>query len=227
MLLSAAGAHGQERVEIRGQVVDAESRVPLRGVLVTAPLSGSSVLTDSLGTFGLSFIEDLGYALVAEDLGYRPLRFTLGPEAAEALAIVALAPDSAMLAGLGVLEERLEQRRRGRSGRIQLIEHDSLTVSIATSAYTLVTRSLPMARACERQTENLCVPAGSRERVVRMCIDDVRPPAGASTLESYHPSDLWLVEIYGNGSRVRVYTRWFVDRIARTKQGMVSFNPPC
>ena len=80
MLLSAAGAHGQERVEIRGQVVDAESRVPLRGVLVTAPLSGSSVLTDSLGTFGLSFIEDLGYALVAEDLGYRPLRFTLGPE---------------------------------------------------------------------------------------------------------------------------------------------------
>ena len=99
MVLSAAGAHGQERVEIRGQVVDAESRVPLRGVLVTAPLSGSSVLTDSLGTFSLSFIEDLGYALIAEDMGYHALRFTLGPEAAEALAIVALVPDSAMLAG--------------------------------------------------------------------------------------------------------------------------------
>jgi len=84
-----------------------------------------------------------------------------------------------------------------------------------------------MARACSRLTENLCVPGGSRERLIRICIDDLRPPAGASTLESYDPSDLWLVEIYDNGSRVRVYSRWFVDRIARTKQGMVSFNPPC
>jgi len=229
-MLFTAAAHSQERVVIRGQVIDAESRVPLRGVLMTAPLAGSSVLTDSLGTFSLSFIEDLGYALVAEDLGYQPLRFTLGPGAAEALAVVALVPDSAMLSGLSVLEERLEERRRRRqSGRIQLIEHDSLTLSMAASAYTLVRRSVPMARPCSSQTENLCVPGASRqrERAVRICIDDLRPPAGASTLESYDPSDLWLVEIYNYGSRVRVYSRWFVDRIARTKQGMVSFNPPC
>jgi hypothetical protein len=227
LLVSTATAGGQERVTIRGQVVDAESRAPLQGVLVTAPLSGNRVLTDSLGGFGLSFIEDRGYALIAEDLGYQSLRFTLGPEAAEALAIVALVPDSAMLAGLDVLEERLEQRRRRRSGRIQLIEHDSLTLSMAASAYTLVRRTVPMARACRGQTENLCIPTGSRERAVRICIDDVRPPAGASTLDSYNPSDLWLVEIYDNGSRVRVYSRWFVDRIARTRQGMLSFNPPC
>jgi hypothetical protein len=213
LMLSTATADGQERVTIRGQVVDAESRAALQGVLVTAPLSGNSVLTDSLGAF---------------DLGYQSLRFTLGPEAAEALAIVALVPDSAMLAGLEVLEERLERRRRrGGSGRIQLIEHDSLTVSTAVSAYTLVRRSVPMARACSRLTENLCVPGGSRERLIRICIDDLRPPAGASTLESYDPSDLWLVEIYNHGSRVRVYSRWFVDRLARTKQGMLSFNPPC
>jgi len=210
LMLSTTAAHGQERVMIRGQVVDAGSRVPLQGVLVTAPLAGSSVLTDSTGAFSLSFIEDRGYALIAEDMGYR-----------------SLVPDSAMLSGLAVLQERLEDRRRLRGGRVQLIEHDSLTVSTAASAYTLVRRAVPMARACSSQTENLCVPGGSRERAVRICIDDQRPPAGASTLESYDPSGLWLVEIYSNGSRVRVYSRWFVDRIARTKQGMVSFNPPC
>jgi hypothetical protein len=228
LMLSTASAHGQERVQIRGQVVDAESRAALQGVLVTAPLSGNSVLTDSIGAFSLSFIEDLGYALIAEDMGYQSLRFTLGPEAAEALAIIALVPDTAMLSGLTALEKRLEQRRRrGGGGRIQLIEHDSLTVSTAVSAYTLVRRSVPMARPCSRLTENLCVPGGSRERLIRICIDDLRPPAGASTLESFDPADLWLVEIYNNGSRVRVYSRWFVDRLARTKQGMLSFNPPC
>ena len=71
------------------------------------------------------------------------------------------------------------------------------------------------------------MPGGARERRVRICVDDVRPPAGASELDAYEPSDLWLVEIFGFGSHVRVYTRWFVDQMARGKQGLVSLNPPC
>jgi len=62
---------------------------------------------------------------------------------------------------------------------------------------------------------------------VRICIDDLSPSAGAWELEAYEPSDLWLIEVYNNGGRVRVYSRWFIDQIARTKQGEIRSNPIC
>lgn len=212
---------------LRGLVVDAETRRPLQGVLVTAPLAGRTVLTDSLGAFSLTLIEDRGYELLAEVMGYHTLRFTLGTDAGQTLATVLLPPNPTMLAGLDTLERRLDHRRRQRGGRYRLIGHESLWLSDEASAFTLVRRSVPMARVCRRQPENLCVPSGTRERMIRICVDDVRPPAGASVLESYEPSDLWLVEIRGNGRSVRVYSRWFVDRVARAEQGLIAFNPPC
>jgi len=68
MIGFAVPADSQERVVLRGQVIDATSREPLHGVLVTAPLAGLSVLTDSLGGFSLSLFEDRGYDLVVEAL---------------------------------------------------------------------------------------------------------------------------------------------------------------
>lgn len=226
-LLLPHGVTGQEHVTIRGKVGDADTRAPLRGVLVTAPLAGVSVLTDSTGAFALELIRDRTYELVAEDLGYVPVRFTLGPEAEETTTVVLLTPVQETLSGLAVLEDRLAQRRRRRSGHVRLLEHDSLLVSRERNAYTLVERAVPGARACDRQIESLCVPGGARERAIRICVDDFRPPAGASALASYAPSDLWLVEIYDRGRSVRVYSRWFVAGIARDDQGLIPMNPSC
>jgi hypothetical protein len=228
--LAAAGPRAtpaQERVVIRGQVLAFEGRQPLRGVLVTAPLSGASVLTDSLGAFSFEMFTDLEYQLLAEDMGYLPHGVTVGQEAHEAPVLILLRADDAYLAGLATLEERLRQRRGSRGGRIQIIEHDSLMVSTEPSAYDLVRRSVPMARACEGRGEQLCIFGGSSERAIRLCIDDVRPTGGAGDLTRYEPAHLWRVEIYGNGSQVRVFTRWFVDRTVRSKEGRVSLTPMC
>lgn len=217
-------ADSQERVVLRGHVIDASSREPLQGVLVTAPLAGLTVLTDSLGDFSLSLFEDRGYQLVVEDMGYQALRITLAPEAAESSTTIPLPPDMEMLAGLTGLQESLEQRRRRSGGVVRLIEHDELMLSTEISVYTLVLRSVPMANPCSNRPQNLCRLGRSR---IRICMDDAHLTAGASELESYEPADVWLVEIYNNGGRVRVYTRWFVNQIARTRQGQLSINPVC
>lgn len=221
------GIGGQEHVTIRGKVADAGTGAPLEGVIVTAPLAGVRAFTDTTGAFHLELIRDRSYELVAEDLGYVPGRFTLGAEAEHTLATLLLTPVPGTLSGLAVLEDRLRQRRRRRGGHIRLLEHDSLLVSRERNAYTLVERVVPGARACDRQIENLCLPGGTRERAIRICIDDHRPPAGASALGSYDPSDLWLVEIYNRGRSVRVYSRWFVARIARDEEGLIPMNPSC
>jgi hypothetical protein len=218
---------GQEHVTIRGRVGDADTHAPLQGVLVTATLAGISVLTDSAGAFSLELIQDRSYELMAEDLGYVPVRFTLGPEAEQTPTILLLTSMPEILSGLAVLEDRLRQRRQRRGGYIRLIEHDSLLMSTERNGYTLVERVVPGARPCDRQIEGLCVPGGARERAIRICIDDYRPPAGASALASYEPSDLWLVEIYDRGRSVRAYSRWFVARIARDDEGLIPMNPSC
>jgi hypothetical protein len=218
----AAPTRGQERIVIRGHVVDAASQEPLQGVHVTASRSEVSVLTDSLGDFSVSFIRDWGYELIAGAMGYQPVRITLGPEAEQVSTTIQLHPDSEALAGLAVLHDRLEQRRRRRGSRIRLIEHDELALSTESSAYALV-RRIATAQPCGNQRD-LCRLGRSR---VRICIDDLSPSAGAWELEAYEPSDLWLIEVYNNGGRVRVYSRWFIDQIARTKQGEISSNPIC
>ena len=71
---SGIAVDGQEHVVLHGQVIDASSREPLQGVLVSAPLAGLSVLTDSLGDFSLSMIEDQGYELVSTSGTYKLLK---------------------------------------------------------------------------------------------------------------------------------------------------------
>ncbi len=222
----AAPTRGQERIVIRGHVVDAASQEPLQGAHVTASISGLSVLTDSLGDFSASFIRDWSYELVAGAMGYHAVRITLGPEAEQGSTTIQLHRDPEALAGLAVLHDRLEQRRRlrgTRSGnRTRLIEHDELALSAESSAYDLV-RRIAIAHPCEDQRD-LCRHGRSR---VRICIDDVSPSVGARDLEAYEPSDLWLIEVFNNGGRVRVYSRWFIDQVARTKQGEIKLNPIC
>ncbi len=226
-LVMSRGAPGQERISIRGIVVDAGTGVPLQGVLVTAPLGDIQVLTDSAGAFGIALIRDRSYELVAEDMGYLPARFTLGPEAETTPTTLGLRPMPEILSGLAVLEDRLRQRRRRRGGHVKMVEHDSLLVTTELNAYNLVERAVPGARACDRQIENLCILGGARERAIRICIDDERPPAGASALTWYAPSDLWLVEIFDRGRSVRVYSRRFVNRIAGIEEGLIPMNPSC
>jgi hypothetical protein len=132
-----------------------------------------------------------------------------------------------MLSGLAELEERLERRRRRQGGRIRLIEHEALMMSDETTAFTLVERHVPLARICQDRPEALCIPVGARERRIGVCIDEVVPPAGASGLGAYEPSDLWLVEIYDNGRRIRAYSRWFVARMAREEGGLIPLTMTC
>jgi hypothetical protein len=226
-LLPSGAVRGQEHVTVRGDVADADTGAPLQGVLVTVPLAGISVLTDSTGTFGIELIRDRSYELVLEDLGYVPTRFTLGPDAETGRTTLLLRPVPEMLSNLAVLEDRLNQRRRRRGSHVRLLEHDSLLVSTARNAYNLLERTVPGARMCDRQIENLCILGGARERAIRICIDDERPPAGASALASFDPSDLWLVEIYDRGRSVRVYSRWFVTQVIRSEGGLIPINPSC
>lgn len=222
LLVLAVPALGQDRIVLRGTVLNSGTREPLGGAQVLAPLSEISAVTDSLGEFRIPFVQDSHYELVAAAMGYQPARFTVGSDAEQGSIAIALAPDPEAMASLAVLHDGLEERRRRhRTRRLRVIDNVELGRSDASTAYSLV-RDLAVAQPCEALQE-LC----RLGRRVRLCVDDMSPIGGARELEAYLPSDLWLIEVYREGREVRVYSRWFIDQIIRTRHGEVRRTPMC
>lgn len=214
VLLCPASASAQEdptRPLIRGRVIDAETRQPLRGAFIL-PFGGArAVATDSLGVFALPMELAPGYPLTIEQLGYATITVTLPETAPEEFSTILLRPNPLELEGLTVLVDRFERRRRFHFGPVRVLDQDRLLRTARASAYDLVRAEVPMARSCPGDFENLCTLRRGRVQRVDICVDEVPLWAGVEALESYDPAELYLVEVYDRGTEVRLYTRYFVE----------------
>ncbi len=102
--LPAASDSARAR-EITGVVVDASTRAPLPGVLLSLQPSGRKAITDSLGRFVLRVRGGEG-PIAAEQLGYATALVAL-PAPGTRLFTIDLEPDPVLLRGIRVLAERL------------------------------------------------------------------------------------------------------------------------
>mgnify|MGYP004108025775 CR=1 FL=1 len=215
---------GQDRVLLRGRVIDEQTRSPIEGAIVMPIGSLSGYMTDSLGLWVLEVDPSrFGYPISVEQLGYSHVEATLAPTAPEEFTTVKLPPNPVALEGLQVLVDRFERRRRFSYGSVRVLDQARLLRS-GGSAYDLVRREVPFARPCPADSNKLCAMRRGRRITVSLCIDEVPAWGGAAELDTYDPSELYLVEIYGRGQQVRVYTRWFVEqamRRGRTLQPLV------
>jgi hypothetical protein len=210
---SARDLLAQGRVRIRGRVLDEVTRTPVAGAFVGRSYSDSGVLTDSLGLFTLELLSDFSYPITVENLGYRTLDVVLSPTAPEEFTTILISPDPIAIQGLRVLVDRFARRRRTYAGPVRAIDQDRLLNEPSQSAFELLRRSIPFGRPCRTSFEELCTVRRGREQVVTVCIDERPAFAGARELELFDVKELYLVELYGWGSQVRVYSRWYVDRL--------------
>ena len=63
---------------------------------------------------------------------------------------------------------------------------------------------------------SMCTFRRGRMTPVQVYIDETPTFGGLAELESYRPQELFLIEVYGGGSQIRIYTTRFMDRIARS-----------
>lgn len=222
LLALALPVSAQDRVVLRGYIVDAEGSERVAGAQVMSPLSERVALTDTLGAFEIPFIADSEYELMATAIGYHTVRVRLGPEAEERLIAIELPRDEQMAGPLATLAERIEERRRlRRTRRLEVVESPTLAASTAETAYDML-KELTSAQPC-RGLRSLC----RLGREVGLCVDDAPLNGGARDLEALDPADLWLVELYNEGRDIRIYTRWFIDNTLRTREGRLRRNPIC
>ena len=205
----------------RGSVIDVHTQMPIPNAMVAFDGSTTMTLTDSLGRFVLRAPPAWEYRLSVAVLGYVPTAFDVGEEELERTLVVALRPDPIALEGLEILVDRFERRRRFRSGPVRTVDQAVLARTSGSTAFDVVRRQVGSLRHCPPRlgtAGDVCVMRRGRQEVSRICIDEMQAFRGMEDLETYLPSDLYLIEIYDRGLEIRVYTNWFVEQAMRERR---------
>lgn len=216
--IAAQDATTPAKVEIRGRVIDAQTGTPLHGAYVSLKFHEWGVLADESGRFVLKVDRSPAYVVVSENLGYAQLEIEILEEEPRELE-VQLEPSPIQLDGIRVMADRFRSRRRAVSMSVRAFDRpdllNSATQDVAEYLQTRVGRPI---RECPVRFGfgSMCTFRRGRMMPVNVYIDEMPTFGGISELETYRPQELYLIEVYGGGSQIRIYTTRFMDRIIRS-----------
>lgn len=228
-VLAPSGVAAQDdrpETVLRGQVMDVDG-MPLPLALVGLSRSNEAVMTDSLGRFALPVGPAVGYRLAVEQLGYHDTEVWVEAEDADLPLMIVLRRDPIALEGLQVTVDRFERRRNFYSGIVRVVDQKDLAFTAATSAYDIVRRNAPMMRPCSGSIWRDCVMRRGQLTEMLICVDERRAYGGRDELELYQPEELYMVEVYDFGRAVRLYTRWYVDKVMKNPRPVVPVEFGC
>jgi hypothetical protein len=202
-----AGQESPTRVTVTGQVLDRQTREPIRGALVEVPGRGRPVGTDAEGRFRMDVREGEHLVSVSR-LGYAELRSQLTLSANTGT--VTFLMDA--LESITVVYDRIERRRQRVTTTSHVLDRSAL-LNRSGSLADVVARSRYFVRGTGCGIE-YCAATAGRAVPPAVFIDDIRAFGGMSELASYSPTEIERVEVYGRGAQVRAYTERYVERVA-------------
>ena len=211
---------------LRGRVVDGEGR-PVAMALVGLVASNQAVMADSLGRFALPVPTISRYRVAAEQLGYESAEVEVLADEVERRLEIVMARNPVVLEGLRVTVDRFERRRNFFTGSVRVLDQERIRRTAAFDTWDLVRRNTLAVHTCPSDSFQACVMRRGRRVQMTFCLDE-RPVFGGFTeLEMYSPEEIYLVEIYDRGRVVRVYTRHFVDRLAKRPRALIPVSFGC
>jgi len=222
----------QERFTVEGYVVDADSKQPIIAGVVELQELKRRVFTDSLGFFAFPGVIPGHYTLTAGSLGYSTVT-----EAADFqqgfTAFMLIPPRPIMLAALEVTYQRVDARRRASGFSSDAFGVKTLaSVPETTLDDFLKTYANVQLIPCPSGIDQATGPAGERECMLargvampaKVYLDENPSAGGTSVIESYRTGEVARVEVYRGLSMIRIYTRSFLERVAR---GKAYIDPVC
>ena len=223
---------------VRGVVRDATTQRYLEGARVAIEGIAGGTLTDSRGAFEV--VGDVGpLDLRVEQFGYEGVVVRVEVEAEPGASVeVALDPEPFMLEGITVVAdglakmvERIESRRNAAGTSVRAFELDDLMSSPAWDIDELLTFGTTLTTVpCPPDSDSdLCIRHLGRVVSPIVCFDDVPLHGGFDQLSGYPLHQFYLVEIFGRGTVLKVYTHWYMERVARSPRPLVPYSAltPC
>ena len=214
-----AQQEAQERSgEVIGHVVDARTGTPLAGAFVSLAGSDWGSFTNQEGRFLLPEINIGPHTVTIQQLGYKTLQVRVAAAISGAPVRILLDPDPILLEGLEIVSDRFESRRRSVASRVVSFGPEDLTSSPYWSVSDFIAfRALARVFPCEGRYSDTCVMDRGQRAESLVYFDEVPLLDGWSYLDTFAPHDLYMVEVYGGGRHIRAYSRFFMERAAKTR----------
>ncbi len=207
------------RFDLAGRVVDQVSGDGLLGAEVSLPYGSgpSGVLTRGAGEFELEDLSADVHLIRVSRVGYRPILFRTFLPGMEDTLRIPLEPDSAVLRGVARFRAERESRRRAVALTTvrSLSRHQIVTGSWIDSRQFLYRLGVLIERCPDSLQVVDCVRIWNEVRPALVCIDGRVAQGSLLELDSYRPSEIYLVESFGRGQMIEVTTTAYVERQAR------------
>jgi hypothetical protein len=182
------------------------------------------VITDSTGTFRFPGLKTGIYNITATQMGYA--RLTLPVVVAEKSdpVVFQLFPDPVALEGIKVMGDRFKGRLNSIPAPTQSYDHEKLEHATSMNVPDfLANEAMLSPAACPGPGQgNALYCFHRRGQVVQpqVFLDEAPLTGGLSQLDSYHPDDLYRIEIISNGLMIRAYTKAFMDRLSKNPHAL-------
>lgn len=233
LTVAASPVAGQEatRHDIVARIVDGPTSQPLGGVAVRVPERNRAYVTAGDGTVQIRDVKSGRTRLELSLLGYENASVTVNLEEDGGVSTIPLTPHPVVLEGIVVTTDRLRARRNAVVTSVRAFDRDQLLKSGAhTIADFMRMQGVFRAVACDgngfalaRRGIDLgggfgsfgnCSFVRGRPQPVSVIIDEWTALGGLDELAHYRPDEIYMVEAYGGGRQIRVYTNWFMERVA-------------
>lgn len=211
--VSLAEPPADEVSRLVGFVLDDASGQPIPGVFVTLEGHARGQMTDERGRFAFGDLDSGPLKLTAIKLGYISAKTSIENTGATQ-ALVYMIPDPVTLEGLTVTLDRFERRRRSIPFAMRVFDHEDLVNSRLDPPEFI--RQRMVTRTCGDFDSDVCVRSRGAWRRLTLYMNDFRMLGGLGFLNGYPTHLIHSMEVIPACGMVRVYTRRFIERVART-----------
>jgi hypothetical protein len=231
LVLQGLEVTGAASVALRGVLRDArtDAPVPWASLVLSEdavrPIGRAS--SDPQGVFSIDDVPTGGYFLRVQALGYQSRYHVVDVAAPPRTIELRLEPDSVVQRGVARFSGLLRGRRNYAAGINYAYGQDRLHYTAAPSATQFLELETSLFSVeCTPESQaigTICIVArGGSIIEPRVFIDEIPIMAGLEVLRSYSPSELYMIEVFGGGSMIRVYTYPFMERMARRPRALMS-----
>lgn len=219
-LLARKGAAQEttnQPIDLMGTVVS-QAGVPLVGAFVGVKGASFGSLTDRKGHFSLPHVEPGPVSLTAVQLGYDTLTAKRTAVAGVPVTLT-MTPKPVLLAGLHVVVNRFKQRREATAFSVRAWGRKDLATSNLATMREFIRGPMGLSTVpCPVSAmSDICILRLNYVFQPTVYIDEMPVMDGLRDLETYAPSDLYMIESYGHGAEIRAYTMGFMAHAAKTR----------
>lgn len=215
---SAAQEHERaiQSFAVFGHVVDSESGQALVGAWVALPGTKWGSITNDEGRFRIPDVAVGRLGLTVEMLGYETLEWEGDVRSAEESLRIELSAEPILLEGLEVMADRFRSRRNAVATNVFVYDAAALTTSSATTALEFVEHRVgAFLTQCNGRRGNTCLFTRGRTVEPVVYLDEAPLLAGLDYLESFAPWEFHMIEVYGGGRHIRLYSPEYMKRAAQ------------